>query len=333
MIRAMWLMAMAAAFALPVMATSGNAAREALQKRAEAGDAKAQVELGRALAEDGASADKAASTAWYRKAAMAGSAEGAWQLGFATMEGAGTPRDVPAGLEWLRQSVNISQEADHMAALALVLGNAGEDQKEAMQWAQKSVDMGSPKGMEVLGMARLFGKWGISKDPAMAEKLLTTGAQKGDLNTQVALGKLYFSGAFGRKDAAAGMHWLQVAADRGSGEAAGFLGFLLVTGKEDVPVDATRGVALARKAMASNAMEGHYAMGVAYVTGVGVAPNPAEGWYEISLAQRMEGTQGMASSGDYLAKAASKLTTAQLAQLKARVDADAAKLPATSPSP
>lgn len=50
----------------------------------------------------------------------------------------------------------------------------------------------------------------------------------------------------------------------------------------------------------------------------------------------MEGTQGMASSGDYLAKAASKLTTAQLAQLaqlKARVDADAAKLPATSPSP
>lgn len=335
MIRVTWLVAMAAvaALSMPAKVVSGDAAREALQKRAEAGDAKAQVELGRSLEGDGVPADKAASTAWYRKAAMAGNAQGAWQLGFAVMDGVGTARDVSAGLEWLRQSVNISQDADHMATLAMLLATTGGDQKEAMQWAQMAADKGSPKGFEVLGMARLSGKWGLPKNPALAETFLTTAAQKGDLNTQVALGKLYFSGAFGRKDAAAGIHWLQIAAEGGSGEAAGFFGYLLITGKEGVPVDTTRGVALARRALASHAMEGHYAMGVAYVTGAGVAENPAEGWYQISLAQRMAGQQAMASSGGYLAKAAAKLTPAQLAQLKARVDADAAKLPAAPPGP
>ncbi|RAO77027.1 tetratricopeptide repeat protein [Dyella jiangningensis] len=335
MIRVTWLVAMVAvaALSMPATAVSGDAAGEALQKRAEAGDAKAQIELGRALEEDGAPADKAASTAWYRKAAMAGSADGAWRLGFALMAGTGTARDVPAGLEWLRQSVNISQDADHMAALAMLLATTGGDQKEAMQWAQMAADKGSPKGFEVLGMARLSGKWGLPKDPALAEKLFTTAAQKGDVNTQVALGKLYFSDAFGREDSTSGVHWLQAAADAGSAEAAGFLGYLFITGKEGVPVDAARGVALARKAMAGNAMEGHYAMGVAYVTGVGVAENLAEGWYQISIAQRMDSQQGLASAGGYLAKAAAKLTPAQLAQLKARVDADAAKLPAAPPGP
>lgn len=333
MIRATLLVVMAAALSMPATAAIGDAAREALQKRAEAGDAQAQVELGHALEMDGVPADKAASTAWYRKAAMSGNAKGAWQLGFATMAGVGTARDVPAGLEWLRQSVNISQNADDMAALALTLAGAGGDQKEAMQWAQMAADKGSPKGMEVLGMARLSGHWGLPKDPALAEKLLTAAAQKGDVNTQVVLGKLYFSDVFGQKNPAAGVRWLQAAADGGSGEAAGLLGYFLITGKEGVPVDAARGVALARKAMASNAKEGHYAMGVAYVTGAGVAENPAEGWYQISLAQRMDSQKELSSAGGYLAKAAAKLTAAQLTELKGRVDADAAKMPAAPTDP
>jgi hypothetical protein len=55
-----------------------------------------------------------------------------------------------------------------------------------------------------------------------------------------------------------------------------------------------------------------------------VAENPAEGWYQISLAQRMDNQQQLKSAGDYLAKAAAKLSPTQMTQLKARVDADAA---------
>lgn len=330
MIRAALLVVMMAVASGPALglAAPGDATREALQKRAEAGDTQAQVELGRALETDGVPADKVASTGWYRKAAMAGNAKGAWQLGFATMLGVGTERDVPAGLDWLRKSVDISQNADDMASLSVVLEMAGHSPQEAMQWAQKAADKGSPKGMEVLGMAHLSGQWGLPKDPALAEKLLTQAAQKGDANTQLVLGQLYLTGLFGRKDAAAGMRWLQAAADGGNAKAAGLLGYFLITGKEGVPVDAARGVTLARKSMAGNEMEGHYAMGVAYVTGAGVAQNAAEGWYQISLAQRMDSQQELGSAGDYLARAAAKLTPAQLTELKARVDVDAAKLPA-----
>ena len=77
----------------------------------------------------------------------------------------------------------------------------------------------------------------------------------------------------------------------GSAKAAGTLAYFLITGKQGVPLDAPRGVALSRKSMASNEMLGHYPMGVAMVTGSGVAENPAEGWYQISLAQRMDNQQ------------------------------------------
>lgn len=332
MIRATWLVVMGAALvALSTAATaaSGDATRDALTKRAQAGDVQAQVALGRALQDDGIAADKAAGTEWYRKAAMAGSADGAWMLGSATMAGVGVTRDVPTAIDWMRKSVGIDQNADHMAVLAVALLATGGTQ-EALQWAQKAADKGSSKGMEVLAMARLSGEMGLPKDVALAEKLLTAAAQKGDVDAELSLGQFYITGLFGRHDVAAGARWLQAAADAGSAKAAGTLAYFLITGKESVPVDAKRGVALARKAMASNEMLGHYAMGVAYITGAGIAENPAEGWYEISLAQRMDNQQQLKSAADYLAKASAKLTPAQLAQLKARVDADAGAASAPS---
>lgn len=330
MIRATWLVLMAA-FSMAASAASGDATRDALTKRAQAGDTQAQVALGRSLQDDGVPADKAIGTEWYRKAAMAGSAEGAWMLGSATMAGVGVARDVPAGIDWMRKSVGIDQNADHMAVLAVALLATGSTQ-EALQWAQKASDKGSSKAMEVLAMARLSGEMGLPKDVPLAEKLLTAAAQKGDADAQLSLGQFYVSGLFGRQDTTAGLRWLNAAVDGGSAKAAGTLAYFLITGKQGVPVDGARGVALARKAMASNEMLGHYAMGVAYVMGTGIAENPAEGWYEISLAQRMDSQQQLKSAADYLAKASAKLTPTQLAQLKARVDADAGAATAASGS-
>jgi TPR repeat protein len=321
-----------AAFSISAGAASGDANRAALQKKAEAGDAAAQVALGRALQDDGAPADKATGTEWYRKAAVAGNAEGAWMYGSALMAGVGTSRDTPKAIEWMRKSVGIDQNADHMAVLAVALLATGGAQPEALQWAQKAADKGSTKGMDVLAMAHLSGEMGLPKDTALAEKLLTSAAQKGDTDAQLSLGQFYITGLFGRRDTTAGLHWLQTATDAGSAKAAGTLAYFLITGKEGVPVDAARGVALARKAMASNEMLGHYAMGVAYVTGAGVAENPSEGWYQITLAQRMDNQQQLKSASDYLAKASAKLTPAQLTQLKARVDADAGAAAAASGS-
>lgn len=323
MIRVAWLVVMMVALGASGAAVAADASRDALTRRAQSGDVTAQVALGRALQDDGNPADKAAGTEWYRKAALAGSAEGAWMLGSSTMAGVGVARDVPTAIDWMRKSVAIDQNADHMAVLAVALLATGGSSQESLQWAQKAADKGSSKGMEVLAMARLSGEMGLPKDNALAEKLLTSAAQKGDVEAELSLGQFYITGVFGRHDAAAGQRWLQAATDGGSAKAAGMLAYFLITGKEGVPVDASRGVALARKAIAGNEMLGHYAMGVAYVTGAGIAENPAEGWYQISYAQRMDNQQQLKSAGDYLAKAAAKLSPAQIEQLKTRVNTDA----------
>src|SRR5579859_1848277 len=232
-------MAATVAFSMHAMAAPGDAAGDALRKRAEAGDAQAQVALGRALQDDGMPADKAAGTEWYRKAAQAGNAEGAWMLGSATMAGVGTTRDVPAAIQWMRKSVVIDQDANHMAVLAVALLSTSGSHEEALQWSQKAADKGSTKGMEVLAMARLSGEMGLPKDPALAEKLMVTAAQKGDADAQLSLGQFYITGVFGRHDPAAGVRWLQAAADAGNARAQGTLAYFLITGKEGVPVDAT----------------------------------------------------------------------------------------------
>lgn len=296
-----------------------------LQRRAAAGDAKAQVALGRQLQDDGKPEGKAAGTEWYRKAAQAGDADGAWLLGGSYMAGVGVARDVPSAIDWMRKSVSIDKNPDHMAVLAVALLATGS-KSEALTWAQQAADKGAPKGMELVAMARLSGEMGLPKDVAAGEHWLLMAAQKGDQDAQLSLGQFYVSGVFGRQDTAEGLRWLQAAADGGSARAAGTLAYFLITGKDGVTVDAARGVALARKAMASNDMLGHYALGVAYVTGAGVAENPSEGWYEISLAARMDSQQQLKTANDYLAKAEAKLTPAQLAQLRTRVDAAAAKV-------
>jgi uncharacterized protein len=305
-------------------ATPDDASRADLQRRAGAGDAQAQVALGRLLQDDHKPEDKAAAAEWYRKAATAGNADGAWMLGSVYMAGVGVTRDVPQGIDWMRKSLAADPNPDHMAVLAVALLAVGSN-AEALQWAQRAADKGAPKGMEVLAMAKLSGEMGLPKDLPGGEHWLLLAAQKGDADAQLSLGQLYVSGMFVHKDPVAGVRWMQAAADGGSARAAGTLAYFLITGKDDVPVDPVRGVALARKALGSNDMLGHYAMGVAYVTGVGVAENPAEGWYQVALAQRMDSQQQLKTANDYLSKAATKLTPAQLDQLKARVDAAVAK--------
>ena len=53
MIRATWLVVMGATLIALSTAASGDATRDALTKRAQAGDVQAQVALGRALQDDG----------------------------------------------------------------------------------------------------------------------------------------------------------------------------------------------------------------------------------------------------------------------------------------
>jgi uncharacterized protein len=303
-----------------------------LRRQAQAGDASAQVTLGRALQSDGVEADKAAGTDWFRKAADQGNADGAWMLGGAYMGGVGTARDASSAIDWMRKSVQIDPVPDRMANLAFTMMVSGffsgDQRQEAEIWARKAADKGSTQGMELLAMMSL-GSQG-TKDPATAEHWLLLASQKGDTNAQAMLGAFYLTGNLGHKDVSAGTGWLQKAADGGNAHAAGQLAAMYITGDYGVPVDGARGVALARKSLAANDMAGHYAMGVAYVTGKGVDRDAAKGWYELAIAERMDNSHQLRHVADYMSTAATQLSTAQLSELKERVDR-ASSHPPTAP--
>lgn len=325
MLRTRMILAMALLTGWGMQAHAGSSApvSDALRQQAASGDAKAQVALGRALQDDGVPADKSVAVDWYRKAATQGSADGAWMLGSAYMGGVGVERDMSSAVDWIRKSVVLDGDADHMSVLAVSLFTTGKMQ-EASEWAQKAADKGSTKGMTLVAMADMTGQMGLPKDQAAGEHWLLLAAQKGDLDAQVALGQLYITGMLGHADTAAGIRWLQTAADQGSARAAGTLGYFYITGKQNVPLDAPRGVELARKALASNDMMGHFAMGVAYATGAGVAADPARGWYELATAERMDNQHELKSAADYMSRAATQLSPERLKELRAKVDADAA---------
>ena len=73
-----------------------------LNKRAEAGDVKAQVRLGLAYASgDGVTPDEPEAVKWFRKAADQGDAAGEYYLGEVYATGRGVPVDYAEALQWL----------------------------------------------------------------------------------------------------------------------------------------------------------------------------------------------------------------------------------------
>ena len=75
---------------------------ESLRQRAEGGDAKAQLDLGRVYVDGakGTQRDKAEAMRWYRKAAEQGNTEAAQTLAYSYMEGLGVQQDFTEAAHW-----------------------------------------------------------------------------------------------------------------------------------------------------------------------------------------------------------------------------------------
>lgn len=306
-------------------ADDGRSPPSDIKQRAEAGDATAQIALGRWYQDDGNAADADMAKSWYRKAADQGNAEGAWMLGSVYMANDGLQRgpDADTGMGWMQKSIDIDHNVDHMATLAFACMIAGRP-SDALAWAHKAADQGSPKGMQLLAMAYMTGHMGVPKDPAQAEHWLLGAAQKGDAQSEAMLGQLYLTNMLGHTDVNAGTQWMQKAASAGNANAAGTLAVLLLTGKMNVPVDVNRGIALARQSLAANDKMGHYAMGIAALNGSGVSKDPQQAWYQLAIASRMDNNHQLSGAADYMSQAATQLSPAQLDALKAKVDAETA---------
>ncbi|GAB2550301.1 tetratricopeptide repeat protein [Rhodanobacter koreensis] len=299
----------------------GEPSTSELQKQAASGNAVAEVALGKVLVASKDPKDKAASVEWFRKAALQGNTDAQWLLGAAYWDGNGVPRDPSLGLEWMRKSLS-DGSTDHMVTYGGFLGLQGMlsgQPNDGLAWIRRAADAGSTKGMSMLGLLQLNGGMGASKDKAAAEQWFLKAANAGDADAQLILGSLYIWNGFDHTDVAAGVRWLREAAQHGQAEAQGTLGYLLISGDKGVPKNPVEGVQWADKAVLKNDSHGHYALGFAYQYGDGKPKDPAQAWYHLAAAARLDAKHELSKVGDHMSEVATQLSAKELAQLQAKV--------------
>jgi hypothetical protein len=125
----------------------------ALAKRAEAGDAQAQVELGRAYEDGkGVGQDDERAVEWFRKSADQGNAEGENSLGVMYALGRGVPHDREEAVRWYKKSAKQGlAEGIYNVAISYFNGEGLEENTSlAATWMMAAQNRGDAQAAEAL---------------------------------------------------------------------------------------------------------------------------------------------------------------------------------------
>jgi TPR repeat protein len=206
-----------------IMGPSGTASPSApvdpetakLTAKASTGDHDAQVELGKKLAS--AKPPKLDDAfKWFQRAADAGNAEGAYNLGLMLQLGAGRPKDLMEAAKWFRAAAERGYAPAQAALGNLYYGGLGvpQDFAEALKWNRAAADQNNPAGQNNLAAMYAAGR-GVALDLVEAIRLYRLAADQGDAVAQANLGFRYLSGGKGvAPNPAAAYFWLNLAAAR-----------------------------------------------------------------------------------------------------------------------
>jgi hypothetical protein len=177
-----------------MLAVSGCSKREykpepyspELVKKAEAGDADAQNNLGGCyLYGKGVAVDFSQAYMWFTKSAEQGNASGQNGLGCCYHTGEGVAQDHKEAVKWYRKSAEQGDaEAQHNLGGCYNYGQGvDQDHKEAVKWYTKSAEKGDATAQYQLGVCYYNGT-GLDKDYKEAVKLYTKSAVQGDAKAQ-----------------------------------------------------------------------------------------------------------------------------------------------------
>jgi len=260
---------------------------ESLQKRAEAGDAKAQNEVGvRLRTGDGVEKDQVKALEWYRLAAKQGYATAYYNIGAAFYNGDGVIANENAACKWFLLAAEAGE-------------TSGKDGYEREK--QDGQTHGGTNCMVLAGDAYLKGVE-IPKDEAHALKMYRDSAEAGNSVADLRLFAVYSRGDGVEKDTAAAMHWLQEAADRKDKLGRFMLGRVYEIG-QGVPVNLHEACENYKSAVAVGSTEGYVSLAALLENGRGVQQDLLEALrlYQFALVE-----------GDTEARAAIDRVKAQL---------------------
>jgi localization factor PodJL len=191
---------------------------EKLRRAAMAGDARAAFEVGMRYAEGrGVTADPKAAADWYAKAAEKGLAPAQYRWAVALEKGIGVPRDSEAAKRWYSKAA-AAGNVRAMHNLGVLHANA-RDIGAALPWFQKAADLGLKDSQFNLGIIHALGS-GVKQDLAVSYKWFALAARQGDKEADKKMNEI--AGHLPKVDLAAArmavQTWVQKPLDREANE-------------------------------------------------------------------------------------------------------------------
>lgn len=239
---------------------------ESVRKRAEAGDAAAQRNLGYrySLGID-VEKDESLAFEWTKKAAEQGDAKAMFNLANDYAKGQGVGADAAEALGWYRKAAGGWRE---------LAANGG-------------VLPGDCQALVITGQG-LLGEEGISgvRDPEVGMEFLEVAALAGDASAQFFMGAAHEYGYGKERDAGEAVGWYRKAAEQGHPGAQAFLGYALLAG-EGTEKNAEEAVEWFRKAAEQGNSEAQQNLGLCLFYGNGCEENRggAAEWYRKAAEQ------------------------------------------------
>ena len=219
----------------------------ALEKKAEAGDAEAQYQLGEIYFEAlKVKRDLAAARKWIEKAAAQKYPKAVYRLASMRFTGVGLKADPVEGRKLFTQSLSglkkLAEEGDADArgklGVLYVMGVAvGQDFTKAVALFNKAAEAGNTKAQYDLAGSYLEGK-SVASNPTLAGEWFEKAAQAGHGPAQIQLGILSIQARGRRQDIEAGMRWIEIASRSGHPDSAKNAKDLLVRLKKFPPLPA-----------------------------------------------------------------------------------------------
>lgn len=182
-----------------------------LRNRAEAGDPKAQYELGLLYAVDW---DQAAAHMWFMKAAEQGDSEAQFQMGLICEQ------DETESAAWFRKAAEQGHpDAQFRMGRAYAAGAGVEkDLAKSVYWFGEAAARGHVDAQFEVYWAHVFG-WAGERNPTMAVSWLRKAARNGHVEAHCHLGWAYATGDGVEKDEEQALDWFRRASENGSADA------------------------------------------------------------------------------------------------------------------
>lgn len=244
---------------------------------------------------------------WMRKAAEAGNARSAYQLGNIYREGTLVDADPQAAMRWferalaggmvesLRPLIDLREvlddldkrdvaslrrdaqqgdaRAQHVLATRLFRGLGVErDGEEGRRWLEKAAANGDLAARYDLGLILYQGE---VADPQAGMALIRKAAEGHFPKAQYAVAKTHAEGIGVERDEAAAVAWYRLAAEQGLPEAEYAMGFSYSEGS-GVQRDDAEAMRWFKRAAGHGHAEAAFRVGTMYANGEGVAKNPEE---------------------------------------------------------